>query len=403
VNPKPEPTQTAAASERSRDVLPYILFAAAFLIALAGSQAMLALVFYVKDAFQATPRQVGCLSGFFSLTYAVACLAIQFHLQRIRPGPLIAAATFCLGATLAGILLAAKLAIVFGLTAGIGVILSGFWPPLSGWLSHGLEGQALNRRIFGFNMSWSLGSILGPLLCGFLSERSTRLPLLVSAGLALLTTALLSARLWQARRESQRATAAPAAVEIAPATDQSTPYRYPAWFGMLAVYFCTSVIGDIFPFAAREELGFKESLIGLILFLRPLCNTLGFFILGRATFWHFRGWPMLAGQLLGLLVMLGLAGARSPLAIGILIAGMGFVGAASYNFGIFHGLSGSRQRGRRMAILESMANLGVVSGAMVGGTVCQTYGLERTYWMCAGIMLVSLLVQGLLVRRIRRR
>ncbi len=382
---------------------PYLLFAASFLVSLAVAQALLGLVFYSQDAFQATPGQVGWLTGLFALTYSFSCLAVQFHLHRIRPGACIAAATFLLGAVYGGTLLVTNLAGVFWLTGLAGITLCGFWPPLSALFSQGLEGEALNRRISWFNVSWSLGMIIGPLLCGFLSEVSSRLPLLVSAGLAFLTAGLAGARRLRGGPASPPAPAAPAASELAPATEGSTPYRYPAWVGLLAVFFCIGVVNNIFPVAARTRLLFTESLIGLLLFFRPLLNTLGFFLMGRTTFWHFRGWPMLATQLLGALVMTGLVFVRTPVGIGIMIAGLGLAGAAGYANSIFHGLSGSSRRGGRMAIQESVANLGAVCGCVIGGAVCQAYAIGRVYWICAGVSLAALAIQGALLSRIRNR
>lgn len=379
----------------------HFLYAVSFLISFAVTQAILGLIFYAQDTFQATPRQIGWLTGVFLLTYSVSCLAIQFHLHCFRPGMFIMAATGVLGAAYTGILLATTLEGVFWLTGLSGITLSCFWPPLLAWLSKGLEGAALNRRISGFNVAWSLGAMVGPLTCGYLSEQSVRLPLLSSAGLAFLTTGLIAVLLFQERDEGQPVSAA-AAVDPLPAPADDTLYRYPAWVGLLAVFFCIGVASNIFPLVARKQLLFAESLIGLLLFVRVLFNTLVFYLLGRTTFWHFRGWPMLIGQLLGALIMIGLVFTRTPITIGCMLAGLGIAGGLGYVTSIFHSISGSPRRGGRIAIHESIVSIGIVFGSVIGGTVCQAHAISRAYWICAGVSFAALAIQGALLSRIRK-
>lgn len=364
-------------------------------------QYMLGLVFYTQDIFQASARQIGFLAGLFSLFYAASCMAIQFHLHRIRPGLLVASATLLVSVIYIGILLVDSMLKIYWLVGLTGIAISFFWPPISVWLFQGLNGAALNRRITSYNMTWSLGSIIGPLICGYLSERTVRLPLLVSIALMLLATGLVVMRLRRDRSESRMPISAPGVIELAPTVESSTPYRFPAWVGLFAVYFCLGVAGNIFPPVARSKLLFTESLIGLLLFFRPLLQTVGFYLMGHTTFWHFRGWPMLGVLLLGAVMMIGLVFAHAPVIIGGMFAGIGLACAAGYAISIFHCLSGSTRRSGRVAIHEGLANAGIVAGAMIGGAVCQAYSIKHAYWLCVAIALVAVGIQSILLIRIR--
>lgn len=404
MNPNLGPERTTAGTKFLQSHPSFLLLAAAFLAAMATGQYMLGLIFFTQDMFQANARQVGFFAGLFSLTYAAACMAIQFHLHRIQPGRLVIAAGLLTTAIFAGTLLAGKLAHVYWLMGLVGIVLSCFWAPLSAWLFQGMEGAVLNRRLASFNLAWCLGTIISPLICGALSEISVRLPLLLATTLMLLAAGLLIMRLRRERTERRSPSAAPAAaVSVAAAESSSTPYRFPAWVGLLAIYFCVGVASYIFPPVARTQLRFTESLIGLLIFFRALSQSAGFYLVGRTHFWHFRGWPMLGGVALGALAMIGLAFTRAPVAIAILLAGLGIATASAYASSVFHGMSGSSRRGARMAIHEGLANLGVVAGSMIGGAVCQAWTINHAYWLCAGVSLAALALQGALCNRIRRR
>ena len=82
----------------------------------------------------------------------------------------------------------------------IGVSMSTFWPFLMGWLSTGHEGKKLNRRLGLFNIAWSSGSLISPLLGGYLVERSSLLPML--AGTTSLILCLISVSRAKVNREN---------------------------------------------------------------------------------------------------------------------------------------------------------------------------------------------------------
>ena len=156
-----------------------IIYSTAFTMALTINAVNLALVFYSKEKFQATPAQVGIMNACYNISYLVACLGLRRVVSRLatRWSMVLATGSFLLGV----------LFMYGGKTIGpayFGQCVSGagtafFWPPLMGWLSAGLEGQALSRATGIYNLSWSVGCIISPMLTGYLSSRDASYPLLM--------------------------------------------------------------------------------------------------------------------------------------------------------------------------------------------------------------------------------
>lgn len=161
--------------------------------------------------------------------------------------------------------------------------------------------------------------------------------------------------------------------------DQSTPLRFQAWIGLFASYVVLGITLSILPLFLREEMGFAENRIGLLLLIRALSSTLGFVVLGRLSFWHFKAWLMIICQ--GLIVavvamMIGLS--RFP-GFALFLALFGLLFALSYNNSLFHGVAGSLQRSTRMAVHEGLLTAGMVAGSSIGGVLYQTGQFGRVF------------------------
>lgn len=373
-----------------------IIYPAAVLMALVMSHTGLGLVFFARDHHHASPVSIGWLGGIWALTYTIGCLGLRPHLRRLLPWQqvvLSAAAQFVI---VAAMQVAPSLAWLFVLQALFGLALSLYWPSLMGWLSTGVEGGDLGRAVSGFNMSWCVGNIIGPYLCGWLLHLDVRAPLAVAAGLALLLAVLLglSVKLLPGLHAGEPA---PETGEEA-AEDRSTPLRYPAWAGHFAVYFGMGIVFGIFPVGAREQLGFPETMIGFLLLMRSVTNTVQFWIMGRTTAWHFRMAPMLLGPLLCALAFIGLMGAHSVLWVTLLFGVLGAAGGASYSQSIFHAASGSRDRAHRAAVHEALIGTGIFLGSVMGGFVYERWALAGVNAMGAGVLLGAMVVQVVLYR-----
>jgi predicted MFS family arabinose efflux permease len=295
-----------------------------------------------------------------------------------------------------------SLAVAFLLYTLFGTALSFFWPPLMGWLSAGLEERALSSVIGRYNLSWSTGTIISPFLGGLLYQLGKLLPLYTSVAL-LGTTALLitaaSIGLPRIRRDSHRESR-PKRGERS-AKDTSTALRFPARFAVFGTYFAFGIIVNVLPLYLRDHLGMTESDAGLFLLIRAAFTTLGFILLGRRTFWHFKKWWIISGQILILLIaaLFSLLHETLALTVGIALFGAGM--AIVYNNSVFHGISGSQSRASRMAVHESTLTAGVVAGSMIGGPIYQAYSINAAFLVAAVLCLLSAAVMTILLARIR--
>ncbi|MDK1032514.1 MAG: MFS transporter [Planctomycetia bacterium] len=375
---------------------------AAFFVAIALGQVMLGLVFYTGKMFNATAIEIGALAGIWALSYALGCHFVRPRFNRFLPRHLIIMATSSALVFTLAMQFAPSLAWMFVLQGLNGVALSLFWPPLMGWLSSALEGKELGKAIARFNISWCLGNVVSPFICGWLSEVGVHLPLLAACGMYLLTIAFVTGGALALPRTRDEDIDNNNSNQRCDDPDQSTLLRYPAWVGLFTAYFTIGVVITIFP-AARKDVGMSESTVGTLLLVRGLFNAAVFMFLGKTVFWHFRRAPMLFGQAIGVAALVGLALAHSTYAIGALLAAVGVSVALGYSNSIFHGASGSANRASRMAIHESILAAGLVVGPAVGGIVYKFFSLSAVYWVCAFVMLASLSIQTGLCAWARRR
>jgi DHA1 family multidrug resistance protein-like MFS transporter/DHA1 family quinolone resistance protein-like MFS transporter len=372
----------------------------AVLAAMGQGTLNLGLVFHARDTLAASRAETGWLAGVWFLTYMVSCHVSQPLSRHLRPrfcvlGASLSQAVFCF-------LLAhcQTLAPAFVLNGLLGVATAFFWPPMMGWLAANAEGTRLSRRLGIFNLCWSGGAILSPMLAGRAADLSTRLPLLLSTGLFFLASLVVAGAIWwmpgiQAdddAHERERDPAGPVA--------SGTPLRYPAWVGLVAAYAVAGVLRNVFPMVARGELGLSPGQVGDLLFWCSFATSAALGCLGRQKWWHFRGWQMVGGSAIMGLAMIGLAlaGPRMERLIPVLVVAGGALGV-NYVNSIFHGAAGSSHRAARMAIHESLLSAGAFFGASLGGMVYQGAGSTSLLLGCAGVLGLAALVQFRLVRR----
>jgi DHA1 family multidrug resistance protein-like MFS transporter/DHA1 family quinolone resistance protein-like MFS transporter len=275
-----------------------------------------------------------------------------------------------------------------------GLAMSFFWPPIMGWLSQDVEGTRLGKSMSFFNLTWSGGIIIGPLLAGILSAISPEIPLYVGATLFFLTGVIIAGgSIFLPKIRSDRGMDLSQEGETG-RVDMSTVLRYPGWIGMFTTFVVIGMLINIFPVFARDELLLKKELIGLLMQSRTFIATFVFIVLSQTTFWHFRISPMIIGQifLASLVVLMNFT--SSPLVLAFLIAFIGALRALSYNSSIFHGISGSINRTGRVAIHESLLAVGLIFGSSLGGLIYQKYSMTVVYYFCGAIVFFGAVMQS---------
>jgi MFS family permease len=360
------------------------------------------MIFYARDLFQASVSLIGWLAAVPHLCYFSGCFALRPLYRLLLPRHSLILATAAAAVLLVGMLLVRSLPLLFLLYGLFGFSLSLFWPPLMGWLSYGKEERALNTTLGRFNLSWSGGNIIAPFLAGFLLQQGISVPFRVAAlimtviCLIVLTVSLIVPGIRQDRqRESIRRD------EEKP-EDRSTPLRYPAWVGLFASYVILGITMSIFPLYLREEIGLTETRIGLLLLIRALFSTLGFLILARLSFWHFKSWLMILSQGLIIVVVAVIAAVRTFPGLSLVLALFGLLFSLSYDNSLFHGVSGSLRRSTRMAVHESLLTAGMIAGPAIGGILYQSGRFTRVLVFGCAVVAAAAAAQAALVLIFRK-
>jgi MFS family permease len=383
-----------------------VIFPSAFLVAVGSGLIGLGIIFYLRDIFNASASEIGLLLALWSLCYILGCIFLRPLFDHILPRYTIIIATFCMSAFILLIHFVNSIVWVYVLYGFYGFLSSLFWPPLMAWLSQKIEGVKLGKTISKFNFSWSMGLIISPFLAGWLSERAAELPLYSGSLLFLLTSfIIIGATLVLPGIRKDREIELPVRIQKRE-KGKDTPVRHPAWVGLYTSYVVMGVILVVFPVSARDDLSMSKTMIGLLLLSRALFMTIGFVILGRTAFWHFKSSPMLLGQVCLAISLILMVYVHSPLLLGLILGAVGLSMALSYSSSIFHGVSGSTNRVKRMAIHETLLSAGFLSGSSIGGILYQRYSMPTVYWFCLNLVLAGVIIQtglSLWVHRFKER
>ena len=376
---------------------------AAFLVSTALGTIGLGMVFYLRDVFNATGGQVGAFFGLYSLTYIAGCLLFRPLTDSIRPRYLLIISTLSIFLCTTAILYCGSFALACVFYALTGAACALFWPPLMGWLSGRLQNAELSRTISRFNMAWSIGAIVSPYMAGWLSEKQTALPIQLGAGLALLTSFLiLGATLTLPKVRNDQDSLRPDPQDAAEA-GEATRLRYAAWIGVFATCVVIGVMVNIFPLSARDGLHLSKRAIGMLLLSRTLFTAVGFAVMGRTVFWHYKGSQMLFGQFCIIGALVAMICLYRPAIIGLAMPVFGLMFALNYFNSLFHGMVGSANRVGRSAIHEALGHFGLITGSVVGGFIYQHFSIREVYAFCIATVLGGIVIQTAIIVWARKR
>ncbi len=371
-----------------------LIYPAAFMVNAGITMLNFSLIFFMRRNYGTSPSLVGWLSAFWALAYLAGCLGLGALSRRLSYRRALPVATFTMGLSVLLILIIPSEAASFVWYILFGFITALHWPPLMGWLSEGLEGRELNRAVGGFNISWSTGAGAGPFIAGFLVEKSVSLPLTVITALywCIALVYMFSLMVYSGKAANITDTAIPKDSTDRP-TDNSSPLRFAGWIGVGSSYTLLGVLLFIFPMYAVDHLGYSESFTGMLLFLRGTVTVVGFYIAGKTLFWHNNSLQISISQgVLGLTALVLAFVSEAPVYI-LLFIFFGLTFALQYATSIFHGVSGSIDRERRMAIHESALTIGIMTGSAGGGLLYESLSFRTVLLLTALLILFAGIIQ----------
>lgn len=351
-----------------------------------------ALVYFLREkGFSSS--EIGIAASIYPLMYLVFCIIFAKTLSSRSLKGKIALSYIGMLFSVAMIILSPNKAVSYISLVLYGISMALLWPNMETWITKGAEGDELNASVSSFNFAWSFGAGISTLLGGILSERSSSLPLYLSIALFLaLTLTIATTRGGGSDKES--------AEEKKP--DQSTPLRYFSWIGILLLYSGYSLIINIFPLYALEQLGFSESLTGMLLLFRGITACIAFVLLGRVSFWQFSKSSIIASQSLYILLILLMGSITSPALFSLFFIAFGVDFSLIYLLSIFHGASGAADREKRMMVHEVLLTVGTVIGSLFGGIIYEKFTFQNVLNMIFIVSFATLVVEIPLMRRTGR-
>ena len=373
-----------------------LIYPAAFFVAAGMGIVGLGMIFYLRDYFYATSSQIGLFAATWSVLYSLGCFVLRPVFSRFLPRYTIMVSTFFAFIIILLMQYSRVLFLNFILYGLYGIAVSFFWPPLMGWLSSNIEGKQLTDTLSRFNISWGCGTIISPYAAGWLSKKAIELPMYVGSGLFLLTCILIiGAVLALPGVRNDKFTVGSDKTGKAK-EEKASFHRYPAWISCFLTFVVIGVLISIFPVSAQQDLGMSKETIGLVLLMRALFATIGFIIIGRTSFWHFKCYPMLSGLIGMIALLIFLNFANSPFLIGIVLALIGLNMSFNYSNSLFHSVTGISNRTKGVAIHESLLSAGVIVGSTMGGIIYHNFSMSKVYLFCITLLLIGAVGQILL-------
>jgi len=372
----------------------FIILPSAFMVATGISVLKLGIIFYIMEVFNATPSQIGYFTGLWSLSYVIGCIFVRPLFNNILPRFLMIGSSLLMCLFVLLILFTKVFEVAFIYYAFYGIAASFFWPPIIGWFSQDIEGAKLGKTMSYFNFSWNAGLILGPFLAGVLSAVNSKFPLYAGCVFYFITgTLIAAASLMLPKIKLDRGSIA-SEDEQTPKVDSSTILRFPGWIGMFIAFGLSSVVMNIFPVFALEELLLRKEIIGVLMQSRNYIAVIVFILLGHSVFWHFKISIILICQVVLAFLFFTMNLISSPVIFTVYISLIGGIRAFSYTSSLFHGISGSTNRARRIAVHEVLLNSGLIFGSVMGGLVYQNFSMTVVFYFCSSIAMLGALLQA---------
>jgi len=342
----------------------------------------------------ATYDDLGAISATSALTYSLGCFAGGHLSDRIGYRRFMVVASLGIALICVCYLVVDQLWQLFALAGLTGAMMSGFWPPLQAWLGAGKDRSQLLQAVGGFNVCWSLGILIGPVLGGTLYAVD---PSRVFVLAAVLMGTIFAFMLRLPVREE---TATEEQMDQSASLALARRFLPVAWVANFATFFATGTVRSLFPKLATD-LGIDPALLGKLLGLIGLTQVISFFLIARTDRWQFKLAPLVGIQLTAVLGLgiLALGSSQIHFALGLLCQGV-LIGT-TFTSSAFYSLHAEGPGGKRTGIHEGLIGSGMLVGPLAGGLMAEHVGSRAPYLLASGVLLCAIAVEIYLVNRKR--
>ena len=313
-------------------------------------------------------------------------LAIPFGRLSDRVGRLRVLTIACLTLAAVSILLPfctrkLYLMIVFP-CSGIGMAL--FWPTYEAWLAEREGAGDLIGRITTFNLFWTVGITIGPMISSYLYQgTSPVLAFYFAGGFSLINWITLESQII-VNRKDLRSPEHPVLIEAPPHTAHHIHLKI-ARIANFASWFSLGIVRHIAP-KLTVEAGIPAIAYGNLILVLGATQLIGFLWLGtnQAARWHYRLSPLIGAQLLAIIAFLAIGLMPHGFYWMCAFAVIGLSGAVTYFSSMYYSLHAQPDKGNKSGGHEAVLGSGLLLGPFFGGILADSgLGVNSPYILCA--------------------
>ena len=313
-------------------------------------------------------------------------LAIPFGRLSDRVGRLRVLTIACLTLAAVSILLPfctrkLYLMIVFP-CSGIGMAL--FWPTYEAWLAEREGAGDLIGRITTFNLFWTVGITIGPMISSYLYQgTSPVLAFYFAGGFSLINWITLESQII-VNRKDLRSPEHPVLIEAPPHTAHHIHLKI-ARIANFASWFSLGIVRHIAP-KLTVEAGIPAIAYGNLILVLGATQLIGFLWLGtnQAARWHYRLSPLIGAQLLAIIAFLAIGLMPHGFYWTCAFAVIGLSGAVTYFSSMYYSLHAQPDKGNKSGGHEAVLGSGLLLGPFFGGILADSgLGVNSPYILCA--------------------
>lgn len=308
-------------------------------------------------------------------------LLSKFANPRVAPRLLVAALLTSVVASVAGVF-APNYYWMLPFAAGIGVGAGFFFAPFQMVMSEDGDCRPLGTSVILYNLSWSMGYMLGPFLAGALLARSRASVHAIAAALGIVALFPLLRVLAARRAKAAGGEEGEQHADPLVRREGRQFYIWVGWGSVLLQGYVTSTIGYVFPKLGLSR-GFSEFQLGLIGSTHVLMQMILMVILWRLRSWLYRPWATLMAAGLGTAGFLLLATTATMLAnvCGVML--IGSAGGINFYSAVYYA-NAHDDRSKAVGVQEAMVGLGMLLGPGIGALLTGRQEVSlMPYWWCA--------------------
>ncbi len=273
-----------------------------------------------------------------------------------------------------------------------------FWPTLEAWIAEKESKRTLMQKMALFNISWSAGFAVGPLVGGILFGMNSKLPFYFAFAVSVFVLLVLFYKTPKVNFATKSKSFTDKTFLSEDPPDSFSLYIKVSRMANFILCLCLGMMRYIFP-KLGTQLQISPPFLGFLFFILALSQMLTFYGLGRVHQWHYRIFPLALFQLIAAvgLIVISIASSLPLFFLAFVFIGMGM--GMTYFSSLFYSVNVTSQKGPSAAIHETVLMSGFLLGPLIGGAVAQKFSLRVPYLVFAAIVVVGISIQLLLKRR----